>query len=130
MNTFTRKNDVSQYIKVTENAGWAEIRLNRPAKLNALRVDMCQEIADTAERLAQRPDIKCLVFSGEGPHFSAGYDVATEHATSDPKDMWLSNRSVQTAFARLNDLPVVTICAMQGYVVGAGMLLATHMTCP
>lgn len=113
-----------KYIKVIESSGWVELRLNRPSKLNALPVDMCDELAATAEQYAQQPNIKCIVFSGEGQHFSAGFDVASEMAATDPKSIWLTNRSVQAAFARINDLPVVTICAMRGYVVGAGFLLA------
>ena len=113
-----------QYIKVEEAIGWANIKLDRAKKYNALRPQMCEEIAQAAESLAARSDIKCIVISGEGKHFCAGYDVATELEANDSKAIWVANRRIQDAFARLNALPVVTICALQGYVIGAGMLLA------
>lgn len=113
-----------EYIEVIVNSGWVELRLNRPSKLNALRVEMCEELAAAAEQYARQPDVKCIVISGEGDHFCAGFDVASEMPATDPKSVWVTNRSMQAAFARINDLPVVTICAMRGYVVGAGFLLA------
>lgn len=112
------------YIKVEEAVGWAHIKLNRPNKYNALRPEMCEEIADAAEDLASRSNIKCIVISGEGNHFCAGFDVTTEIDAHDTKAIWVANRRMQDAFARLNALPVVTICALRGYVVGAGFLLA------
>ncbi|MCL4744648.1 MAG: enoyl-CoA hydratase/isomerase family protein [Burkholderiaceae bacterium] len=111
-------------ILVDVEGGRADIRLNRPAKYNALSPEMCEEIACAAEELAARPDIKCIVFSGEGRNFSAGFDVASEQSATDTKSVWLANRRIQNAFSRINELPVVTVCALKGYVVGAGLLLA------
>lgn len=113
-----------EYIAIKEHTGWAEIILNRPEKMNALRPDMCEEIASASENLANATDIRAIVIRPNGKHFSAGYDVATEMAPKDTKGMWIANRKVQDAFRRINELPVVTICEMRGYVVGAGLLLA------
>lgn len=113
-----------RHILVTADEGRGDIRLNRPAKYNALLPEMCEELASAAEQLAARPDIKCIVFSGEGKHFSAGFDVASEQSATDTKSIWIANKRMQNAFARINELPVVTVCALRGYVVGAGFLLA------
>lgn len=113
-----------EFIEVKKHTGWAEIILNRPKKMNALRPAMCEEIATAGEELASSGDIRAIVIRPNGKHFSAGYDVATEMGPTDTKGMWLANRKVQDAFRRLNELPVVTICEMRGYVVGAGLLLA------
>lgn len=112
------------YIEIKDHAGWAEIVLNRPKKMNALRPEMCEEIAFAGEELANRSDIRAIVIRPAGDHFSAGFDVSTEMVPADTKGIWLSNRRMQDAFRRINDLPVVTICEIRGYVVGAGLLLA------
>lgn len=113
-----------KHILVNVAGGRVDICLNRPAKYNALLPEMCEEMAAAAEELAARPEIKCIVFSGEGKNFSAGFDVASEKSATDTKSVWLANKRMQNAFSRINDLPVVTICALKGYVVGAGFLLA------
>lgn len=113
-----------QYIQTQEHSGWAEIKLNRPKKMNALRPEMCEEIATAAETLAQQSDIKCIVIRANGDHFSAGFDVTTEMPTTDTKGIWMANRKMQETFNRIVNLPVVTVCEMKGYVVGAGLLLA------
>lgn len=113
-----------EYIQTKVHSGWAEIILNRPKKMNALRPEMCDEIASTGEKLATSTDIRAIVIRPNGKHFSAGFDVATEMAPTDTKGIWVTNRRMQDAFRRINELPVVTICEMRGYVVGAGLLLA------
>jgi enoyl-CoA hydratase/carnithine racemase len=114
----------TENILVKIDGARADIILNRPDKYNALTVEMCSALADTAEKLAADPAIKCIVFSGAGRNFCAGFDVALDTGADSTKMAWLSSKSVQTAFARLHDLPVVTICQLHGYVVGAGLLLA------
>lgn len=54
--------------------GVADVRLNRPDKLNALDVPMFRAIATTAERLAGDASIRAVVLSGEGRAFCAGLD--------------------------------------------------------
>lgn len=102
----------------------ADIVLNRPEKYNALTVETCIALAETAERLAADPAIKCIVFSGAGRNFCAGFDVSLDTSEETTKAAWLNSRQMQAAFARLHELPVVTVCRLQGYVVGAGLLLA------
>ncbi len=114
-----------EFIEIKNHTGWAEIILNRPQKMNALRPEMCEEIAHAGEQLASKVDIRAIVIRANGKHFSAGFDVATEMGPTDTKGIWLANRKMQDAFRRINELPVVTICEMRGYVVGAGLLLAT-----
>ncbi len=113
-----------EYIETKVHQGWAEIILNRPKKMNALRPEMCDEIASAGQKLASSTDIRAIVIRPNGKHFSAGFDVATEMAPTDTKGIWVTNRRMQDAFRRINELPVVTICEMRGYVVGAGLLLA------
>lgn len=113
-----------KYILVEVNGGRADIKLNRPAKYNALLPEMCEELASAAEQLANQSDIKCIVFSGEGKNFCAGADVTVVKTATDTKSLWVGSKRLQNAFARINELPVVTICALEGYVVGAGFLLA------
>ncbi|HEX5366984.1 MAG TPA: crotonase/enoyl-CoA hydratase family protein [Acidimicrobiales bacterium] len=60
--------------------GVADVRLNRPEKLNALDGEMFVAVADAAARLARDRSVRAVVLSGEGPAFSAGLDVAAFRA--------------------------------------------------
>lgn len=114
----------TETLLVKTDGARADIILNRPEKFNALTVEMCVALAETAERLAADPAIKCIVFSGAGRNFCAGFDVSLDSGAEATKAGWLASKRMQSAFARLHDLPVVTICQLHGYVVGAGLLLA------
>ena len=55
--------------------GVADVRLNRPDKLNALDMALFTALADTAAALAETPDVRAVVLSGEGRSFCAGLDL-------------------------------------------------------
>ncbi len=67
---------MSDRVTVTIDEGVADVRLNRPDKLNALDVDMFVALVDTASRLARDASVRAVVLSGEGRAFSAGLDYA------------------------------------------------------
>jgi len=113
-----------QYIQLNVHNGYADIILNRPAKYNALRLEMCEEIAHAVETMAARSDIKAVIISGAGKNFCAGLDVGADTGPSDTKGAWVTSRRMQGTFSRIADAPVVKICKLDGYVVGAGLLLA------
>lgn len=61
-------------ISVSEHI--ADIRLNRPAKSNALNEAMWQEIGHAFRWADADPDVRVVILSGEGKHFCAGIDLA------------------------------------------------------
>lgn len=67
---------MSDRVTVTIDEGVADVRLNRPDKLNALDGDMFVALVDTASRLARDASVRAVVLSGEGRAFSAGLDYA------------------------------------------------------
>ncbi|MDD9371099.1 MAG: crotonase/enoyl-CoA hydratase family protein, partial [Acidimicrobiales bacterium] len=63
-------------VTVQIDDGVADVRLNRPDKLNALDSDMFVALVDTAARLAKDSSVRAVVLSGEGRAFSAGLDFS------------------------------------------------------
>jgi enoyl-CoA hydratase/carnithine racemase len=104
------------------------IRLNRPKQLNALNDGIRQVIARTLEELMERPEIRILVLSGNGPSFCAGADLAT---SSYPKveGSWSTRRNRTATWQRvleqLDRIPQVTIASIHRHAIGGGALLAT-----
>ncbi len=55
--------------------GIATLTLNRPDALNALSVEMMQDLAAATRELVTRADVAVVVVTGAGAHFMAGGDL-------------------------------------------------------
>ena len=71
---------MSDRVSITVDNGIADVRLNRPEKLNALDQAMFQGIVDAGEGLKVDPTIRVVVLSGEGRGFCAGLDFGSFQA--------------------------------------------------
>lgn len=112
---------------MTVTDGVADVRLNRPDKLNAIDGAQFLAIAEIIERIGARRDIRCVVLSGEGRAFSVGVDLeslATSPALRDlmPRTHGDANLFQQIAWG-WRTLPVPVIAAVHGYAFGAGCQL-------
>jgi enoyl-CoA hydratase/carnithine racemase len=114
--------------------GVADVRLNRPDKLNALDMAMFTALADTAAELAATPAVRAVVLSGEGRSFCAGLDLTAFASMAagerwrpadDPTTAGADGRSLgQRAVLAWYDLPVPVIAAVRGHALGGGLQLA------
>ncbi|MDH3680110.1 MAG: crotonase/enoyl-CoA hydratase family protein [Acidimicrobiia bacterium] len=77
---------MSDRIQVTMEGGVADVRLNRPEKMNALDPGMFAALVDTADSLATDPSLRCVVLSGEGRAFCAGLDFASFQGMTEAGD--------------------------------------------
>jgi 2-(1,2-epoxy-1,2-dihydrophenyl)acetyl-CoA isomerase len=104
----------------------AHFTLDRPDRGNAINLEMAQELADTAARLADDPGVGAVLLRGLGPNFCVGGDVKTFATFGDRLPQYL--RPVATALhlavSRLARSDVPLVAAVQGAAAGAGMSLA------
>jgi enoyl-CoA hydratase/carnithine racemase len=70
-------------VTIAVNDGVADVRLNRPDKMNALDDAMFRGLVEAGERLASEPGIRVAVLSGEGRAFCAGLDMGSFGAMAD-----------------------------------------------
>ncbi|MBS0222511.1 MAG: enoyl-CoA hydratase/isomerase family protein [Proteobacteria bacterium] len=106
---------------VTERRGhilWA--RLNRPERLNALSSTILDGFLAVADEVAGNIDIRCLVITGSGRSFCAGADLK-ERGGLDADDRWRYVRKVNEVVAKLDEVPVPVIAAINGYAMGGGV---------
>jgi len=90
------------------------ITLNRPEKLNAMNLEMKNEISDALSRMEGDDDIKVVILTGAGKAFSSGHD------NDDPLENmpeFASLKQEQLLFTI--DKP--TIAAVHGYTLGDAM---------
>ncbi len=64
-------------VTMTIDGGVADVRLNRPEKINALDPAMFEAIVSTGEALKNEPSVRAVVLSGEGRGFCAGLDFSS-----------------------------------------------------
>lgn len=115
----------------------ADVRFNRPDKLNALDPEQIEAIIAAGEEVAAMSDVRAVVLSGEGRGFCAGLDLATFQQAAgegaDPSTLFgdLNARThgdankyqqVVMVWRRLN---VPVIAAVHGACLGGGLQLAS-----
>ncbi|MBI0385295.1 enoyl-CoA hydratase/isomerase family protein, partial [Streptomyces albiflaviniger] len=61
-------------VSITIENHVADVRLNRPDKMNALDPAMFDGIIGAIDRLEKEPGVRAVVLSGEGRSFCAGLD--------------------------------------------------------
>ena len=113
--------------------GAALITLNRPQRRNALHADMYRAVPALLERFAADDAVGAVVITGAGQAFCAGGDVrdggsAKEAPAGDEEAQVAARAALLTESARmvvlLHEIPKITIAALPGAAVGAGMSIA------
>ena len=99
------------------------ITISRPAVLNALNSEFFKEFNHFLDDLEPRDDVRVLVITGEGKSFVAGADIA-EMSDMTPKQAYDFSKGGQATFARLENLRIPVIAAVNGYALGGGCELA------
>ncbi|MBF0167570.1 MAG: enoyl-CoA hydratase/isomerase family protein [Alphaproteobacteria bacterium] len=92
----------------------AEIRLNRPHRMNALTLESYDALERCLERAEADPAVRVVLLGGEGRAFCAGADL---------KEEMDANRLIaceQSLARKLHALPKPVIAAVHGPALGAG----------
>ncbi len=124
---------MSDRVSISIHAGVADVRLNRPEKLNAPDPAMFEGLAAAGTQLASDRSVRAVVLSGEGRAFCAGLDFTSFQAMAgrDQSARSLVDRDgaspanfAQRAAFTWNELPVPVIAAVHGVAYGGGLQIA------
>ena len=105
--------------------GIARITLRRPEALNAINLAMRDELWDFVHAAVWDPDVRVLVFAGEGRAFSAGADIR-EFGTAESLHAAREARRQRDLWGLLEALPKPTIAVLHGFCFGAGIELPLY----
>jgi enoyl-CoA hydratase/carnithine racemase len=97
----------------------ARLMLRRPRVLNAVNLQMRDELWTAFHAFRDDPDARVLIIRGEGHSFSAGADIS-EFGTAPSYVEARRARHERDLWALLLHLPKPVIAAIHGYALGAG----------
>jgi enoyl-CoA hydratase/carnithine racemase len=116
----TQTNLVTHTINGSNHVG--EIVLSRPDKLNALTLEMVEQL-HASLLAAERDNVRALILRGEGRAFSAGRDLSGVDPATDDAERVLAEM-VNPLVRRVREFPAPTFAAVQGACLGVGLGLA------
>jgi len=138
-NETAEEQDIVRY-EVVDSVAW--VTMNRPEYHNAQNGRMTYLLDDAFKQAVADDEVKVIVLSGEGKHFSAGHDIGTPerdvHLSQERVTMWYDHANkeggeflyVREAEAylgmcrRWREIPKPTIAAVQGACIAGGLMLA------
>lgn len=108
--------------------GVAVVRLNRPARLNAINEAMQTQLSQTLADLAADPAVYAVVLTGAGRGFCAGIDLrdfgpSVPEASAPALDRMRFQEKMAALTDAIRALPQPVIAAVNGPCVGAGFAL-------
>jgi enoyl-CoA hydratase/carnithine racemase len=117
------EHDMNELISLERAAAnIAVLTLNRPDKKNALSIAMRDEVSGALDILKHDETLRCLILTGTGSAFSAGFDLSEfQVASSDPdfrKQLWASSDRYHET---LLSFPLPILAALNGPALGGGM---------
>ena len=111
-----------ELLRIEHSGAVTHVRLNRPAKRNAISDALIAQLQTTFINLPEAT--RAVVLSGEGEHFCAGLDLS-ELGERCVAEGVLHSRSWHAAFEQVQFGRVPVIAVLHGAVVGGGLELAS-----
>lgn len=104
--------------------GIATITFNRPKALNALNQDLLAELSQALDDVSADENVRVLILTGAGEKaFVAGADIG-ELAAFTALQAKVFSRAGHAVIAKLQDLPIAVIAAVNGFALGGGSEIA------
>lgn len=105
------------------------VTLNRPDKLNALNIELVEDLRTVFQTVYDDSQIKGVIISGSGEKaFAAGADISEIAALNEMNARKFAENG-QEVFGQIENCPKPVIAAVNGYALGGGceLAMACHM---
>ncbi len=109
----------------------AIVKFNRPDRLNALSIDLMQDIERVTEEFQEDIETRVVIFTGQGKHFSAGADLrdpkravnAKASLLEKQRQFHLGPRMIQKLYRH----EPITLAAIKGGALGGGACIVSAL---
>ncbi len=108
-------------LEIKKNIAW--VTFNRPKALNAINIEMLNELDQTVDVIKENVKVQFVIFTGLGKAFIAGADIS-EMVNMDELEAKNYGRLGAAVFRKIELLDKVTIALINGYCLGGGNELA------
>lgn len=113
---------MGEFVRLEVADGIGTIRLDRP-KMNALNLQVQNEIEECAREATVRDDVAAVIVYGGERVFAAGADIR-EMQTMSYTDMAVAVEGLHSFTTTLARIPKPSVAAITGYALGGGCELA------
>jgi len=118
-------NSQPENLIVTCDDGIAELRFNRPERLNAVNEALYTALQEQLQQLEQMPDVRVIVLTGAGRAFCVGADMkAHGEATRSAYQRRQYLNAEQQVCRSIRESAKPVVAAVNGYALGAGAEMA------
>ncbi|MGW5323475.1 enoyl-CoA hydratase [Rhodococcus pyridinivorans] len=109
-------------VDTTVDDGVLRVTLNRPSRMNAVKTETLEAIADAFEKYADDTSVRVAVLTGVGRAFCSGADLSGRDLSAPPSADTIDAANRAVAAIRMFPRPVVG--AINGAAAGVGVSLA------
>jgi enoyl-CoA hydratase len=111
-------------LQVDHDGPVCTLTLNRPDKLNAINLQMCEELIAARAEIRARPDTRVVLLRGAGRCFSAGADLHyVDSIYQDPARARQYLETLRDAISGLEALDQPVIGVVHGFALAGGLEL-------
>lgn len=112
------------------NNGIAHVEINRPEKINAMNADFWSEIRDIFAWIEDTAEVRVVVLSGAGKHFSSGIDLMLlvqvgaqlgKEVGRNARTLKCKIEELQSSFNAVDECSKPVLAAIQGYCLGGAI---------
>ena len=104
--------------------GIAFITLNRPARMNALNMEMALELQQRLDECGSQKEVRAVYLTGAGKAFCAGQDLAAAVGSQGHGLDKVLTEGYNPIVTKIRNLPKPVVAAVNGVAAGAGASLA------
>ena len=115
---------------VDVNDGVAHVQINRPEKINAMNAEFWSEIREIFAWVEDTAEVRVVVLSGAGKHFSSGIDLMLlaqvagllgKEVGRNARTLKRKIEELQSSFNAVDECSKPVIAAIQGYCLGGAI---------
>ncbi len=119
---------MSAIVQVSNRDAIWTVRINRPEVRNVMSIELMNELTAVARRLQDEPGVRAVILAANGDNFTAGADLKDPQRWNLDTAGLAEQRALPHIGERMcqawEDIPAMTIFAVEGYCIGGGTALA------